>query len=70
MLFQGSLFHIQTTVNQVNTREVWENQDRKKFVDASFLQPDETHFATLDQNGVVQIYYLKQKDEVECGGFK
>ena len=69
MLFQGSLFHIQTTVNQVNTREVWENQDRKKFVDASFLQPDETHFATLDQNGGVQIYYLKQKDEVDCWSF-
>jgi hypothetical protein len=51
-------------VNQVNTRQVWENQDKKKFVDAAFLQPDETHFATLDQNGVVQIFYLKQKEEV------
>ncbi len=35
---QGTLFHIQTTVNQVNTREVWDNTEKKKFIDAVFLQ--------------------------------
>jgi hypothetical protein len=28
------------------------------------LQPDETHFATLDENGKAQIFLVKQKDEV------
>ena len=63
-IFQGNLFHIQTTANQVNTREIWDNATRKKFIEATFLQPDETHFATLDENANAQIFLLKQKEQV------
>ena len=61
---QGNLLHIQTTANQVNCREIWENKEKKKFLNTAFLQPDETHFATLDANANAQIFLLKQKEEV------
>ena len=58
------MFHIQTTETNVITKTVWENESKKKFVAVAFLQPDETHFATLDDQNTLQIFYLKTKEQV------
>jgi hypothetical protein len=37
--------------------------EKKQYISSVFLQPDETHFATLDNSGAVQIFSVKTKEE-------
>jgi hypothetical protein len=43
---------------------VWDNSEKKKFVDVAFLQPDESLFATIDENANAQLFFVKSKEQV------
>ena len=61
---QGNIFNIITTEHDIQTRQIWNNKAKKKYLTGAFVQPDETHFAAIDDNNLLQIFYMRGKEEV------
>ena len=56
--------HIHGSEKDITPKLVLRKAEKKRYLAASFLQPDCTHFATVDQHNMVQIFYVKTKEEV------
>ena len=61
---EGNIYNIQTTENDIQVSQIWENNSRKEYISGVFIQPDEVHFATLDSNNMLQIFYMMGKEEI------
>ena len=60
---RGNILQIQVTDTEVNQQLVWERSEKKQFLAAAFIQPDENHFATIDQDRILQIHSIQTKEE-------
>ena len=61
---EGNIFNIQTTEMDIQVNQIFNNYSKKKYISGVFIQPEELHFATLDSNNVLQIFYMMGKIEV------
>ncbi len=61
---QGNIFHVQATENSVQNYLVWSKSEKRHYSAVAFLHPDDTHFASMEQNGSIHIFCLKTKEEV------
>ena len=61
---EGNIYNIQTTEMDIQVSQLWNNTTKKKYVSGVFIQPEELHFATLDSNNLLQIFYMLGKEEV------
>ena len=58
--------HIHGTEHELKSNMVFKNAEKKCYLSAVFIQPDCTHFATVDQSNAIEIFSVKSKDEVNC----
>ena len=61
---EGNIYNIQTTEKDIQPSQIMNNNAKKKYISGVFLQPDETHFATLDTNNFLQVFVMQGKEEV------
>ena len=61
---EGNILNVQTTENDIQVGQIFSNNTKKHYLAGVFIQPQELHFATMDSNYLLQIFYMKGKEEV------